>query len=140
MAPSGTGKSTHARLWREVYGDRVTMINDDKPLIRAKKDGEIRIFGSPWNGKHHLGQNVSAPLNAIVRMRRGERNSIQPLDKTEALKLLYLGTERFDDPEKTGKLLEIIDRIMRHVRFYDLQCNMDPEAARVAFRSLIGEE
>ena len=28
-APSGTGKSTHTRLWREVFGNRAVMINDD---------------------------------------------------------------------------------------------------------------
>lgn len=38
-APSGTGKSTHAKLWRDCFGDRVTMINDDKPLIKFREDG-----------------------------------------------------------------------------------------------------
>ena len=56
VAPSGTGKSTHARLWREMYGDRVWMINDDKPMIRVS-DSEIRVYGTPWDGKHHLSRN-----------------------------------------------------------------------------------
>ena len=50
-AVSGTGKSTHARLWRERFGDAVTMINDDKPLIKLAEDQAI-AYGTPWCGKH----------------------------------------------------------------------------------------
>ena len=35
-AKSGTGKSTHTRLWREYLGERAVMVNDDKPLISVK--------------------------------------------------------------------------------------------------------
>ncbi|MBR3644042.1 MAG: hypothetical protein IKN57_11095, partial [Parasporobacterium sp.] len=59
-APSGTGKSTHARLWRELLGDRAVMVNDDKPLIRVTEEESI-IFGTPWNGKHHLSRNIAVP-------------------------------------------------------------------------------
>ena len=52
-AKSGTGKSTHTRLWREMPGERAVMINDDKPLIRIR-DGQATVFGTPWDGKHHL--------------------------------------------------------------------------------------
>ena len=50
-ARSGTGKSTHTRLWREMLGDRAVMVNDDKPLIRLTEDGAV-VYGTPWNGKH----------------------------------------------------------------------------------------
>lgn len=66
-APSGTGKSTHARLWREVFGDRVWMINDDKPLVRVEEERAF-VFGSPWCGKHKLGCNGSARLKAVVEL------------------------------------------------------------------------
>lgn len=55
-APSGTGKSTHTRLWRERFGERAVMINDDKPLIRME-EGTFYVYGTPWNGKHHLSVN-----------------------------------------------------------------------------------
>jgi len=45
-ASSGTGKSTHARLWRELFGDRAVMVNDDKPLIRISADGAT-AYGTP---------------------------------------------------------------------------------------------
>lgn len=33
-APSGTGKSTHTRLWMERFKNRAYMVNDDKPLLK----------------------------------------------------------------------------------------------------------
>ena len=135
MAPSGTGKSTHVRLWKERYGDRVTVINDDKPVVKV--NGSVRAYGTPWNGKHRLGCNSEVPLRGIVRLRRGITNKIDELDKREALKLLYIHTLHFDDACKMKLLLEVIGTIVEKVRFYDLQCNMELEAAEVAFEKLI---
>ena len=64
-APSGTGKSTHARLWREAFGERVVMINDDKPLLLVRPEG-VTVYGTPFRGKHGLGGDRSAPLRAIA--------------------------------------------------------------------------
>ena len=135
MAPSGTGKSTHVRLWKERYGDRVTVINDDKPVVKV--NGSVRAYGTPWNGKHRLGCNSKVPLKGIVRLRRGLTNKIEELDKREALKLLYIHTLHFDDVCKMKLMLEVIGSIVEKVRFYDLQCNMEPEAAEVAYEKLI---
>lgn len=139
-APSGTGKSTHARLWVERYGSRVRIINDDKPLIRLMPDGSLLACGSPWNGKHGLGCNRSVPLKAIVRLRRGKTNTIEKLGRTEALKLLYLQTIHFEETEKTQALLEVMGTAMERVRFYDLRCNMDPEAAEISHDRLTADE
>ena len=48
-AKSGTGKSTHTALWRELFGERAVMVNDDKPLLRVKDD-QVTVYGTPWNG------------------------------------------------------------------------------------------
>ena len=68
-AKSGTGKSTHTRLWREYLGERAVMVNDDKPLIRADGKG-VTVFGTPYNGKHRLGANISVPLKAVCILER----------------------------------------------------------------------
>ena len=60
-ARSGTGKSSHTRLWRKLLGDRAMMVNDDKPLIRVSEAGAI-VYGTPWDGKHHLSSNIAVPL------------------------------------------------------------------------------
>ena len=118
MAPSGTGKSTHARLWRERYGDLVTVINDDKPVVKVEENGSVVAYGTPWTGKHRIGCNSSVPLKGIIRLRRGKKNEICELDKMK-------------------NVLEVFGAIVENVRFYDLQCNMEIEAAEVAYDKLV---
>lgn len=138
MAPSGTGKSTHVRLWKERYGDQVTVINDDKPVVKV--NGGVRAYGTPWNGKHRLGCNREVPLKGIVRLRRGLTNKIDELDRRDALKLLYIHTLHFDDAYKMKLMLEVIGTIVEKVRFYDLQCNMELKAAEVTYEKLINSQ
>ena len=138
-AVSGTGKSTHTRLWREYLGDRAVMINDDKPLILLK-DGEVRVYGTPWDGKHHLSMNTSVPLVSIVDLERGEKNYIEKVDPMSIYPLLLQQMYRPKDPVALASSLKILDRIMKQVHFYRLKCNMDIEAAKVAFETLGSEE
>ena len=77
-AACGTGKSTHTRFWREMFGSRAVMINDDKPFLEIREDGVI-AHGSPWSGKHGLDTNVSMPLKGICILHRGPENVIRPL-------------------------------------------------------------
>ena len=131
-APSGTGKSTHTRLWREAFGERAVMVNDDKPLI-AVRENEIRIYGTPWNGKHHLGENISVPLKAICVLKRGEENNLTKIDKALAYPTLLGQAYRPRDAEKLGKLLSLLDKLGDKVSLFELYCNMSPEAAEVAY-------
>lgn len=134
-AKSGTGKSTHARLWREIFGSRVRMINDDKPLIRVD---EMRIYGTPWNGKHGLGDNISAPLKAIVKIERAQENRIIPINPRDAMRLLMDQAYFSQLPERKAHVLDLEMKLVENVSFYRLECNMDPEAARVAGKALTG--
>lgn len=43
-AKSGTGKSTHTRLWREMLGDKAVMVNDDKPMLRVTESGVTAVM------------------------------------------------------------------------------------------------
>ncbi len=144
-APSGTGKSTHSRLWREAFGDRVTMVNDDKPMLRfesdlteGSQDGSVRVnvCGTPWNGKHRLGGNFSAPLRAIAFLSRSSENSVTPVTAAEAfqriMKQIYL-------PESAPSMrlvLEMAKKLVNSVKFYDLKCNMEPDAPIVSMNAL----
>ncbi len=138
-APSGTGKSTHAGLWREVFGDRVQMVNDDKPMLRFT-DGGVLVYGTPWLGKHRLGGNVSAPLKAIVSLARGSGNSIVPLAKAAAFPVLLRQIYASEDPAVMARILELERRLLTAVDFYDLHCDMSPDAARVAYLGITGRE
>ena len=134
-AKSGTGKSTHTRLWREMFGARAVMVNDDKPLL-AIKEGKVIAYGTPWNGKHRLGCNMSAPLSAICVLERGQTNKIVPLQPSQALTMLLQQSHRPVDAAGRLAYLEVLDRIAAATRFFRLECNMDPEAAKVAYEAM----
>ena len=136
-AKSGTGKSTHTRLWREYFGERVVMVNDDKPMLRVTDSGVI-AYGTPYNGKHHLGCNMSVPLKAICILTRGEENSIVRIDKSEAYAMLLQQVYRPQDPLQMAKTLKLVDKLAASVELYKLACNMDIEAAEVAYNAMKG--
>lgn len=137
-AKSGTGKSTHTRLWREYLGEHCVMVNDDKPLIALTENG-VTVYGTPWNGKHRLGSNISADLKAICILGRAEHNSIVKQSPREAFGELFSQTYRFADPMGMKKTLEILDGILRKISIYRLGCNMDIEAAQVAYNEMRGQ-
>lgn len=136
-AKSGTGKSAHTRLWREYFGDKAVMVNDDKPLISVKEN-DIIVYGTPYNGKHRLGNNISVPLKAICILTRGESNSIVPVSKPEAYTMLLQQVYRPNDPVQMAKTLKLLDRMAENVGLYKLACNMDIEAAKVAYNGMKG--
>ncbi len=134
-APSGTGKSTHTSLWRECYGDRVTMVNDDKPLLRVTAD-RVTVSGTPWDGKHHISTPGEFPLRAICFLERGEENVLKPLTNEEAYPYLLGQTYRPADPALLMATLSLLDRAMKMLKFYRLTCNMSTEAAEIASRGM----
>ena len=134
-AESGTGKSTHARLWREMLGDRVVMVNDDKPFVSIIRDQAI-VCGSPWTGKHRLGSNISVPVKAVCVLERGETNRICRISAAEAYPVLIRQTYRPHDPRMMLKTLQLIDRLAGMAEFYRLSCNMDPEAAKLSYETM----
>ena len=138
-AKSGTGKSTHTRLWREAFGSRAVMVNDDKPLLRIRESG-VTAFGTPWDGKHHLSNNISVPLKAICILERGEQNEIQRITPGEAYPMLLQQTNRPRDPQRMLKTLQLLDVLINAAGLYRLRCNREPEAAWIAFEGMNGKE
>lgn len=137
-AHSGTGKSTHARMWREVFGEKVVMINDDKPFLRFEEDG-LYVFGSPWDGKHHLSTNTKAPVCAICFLSRGEIDSIKPMAPQEALSFIFDQVSRNADEGYMTKLLALLDKMLKSVPLYSLVCTPTHNAAKVAAEGILGE-
>lgn len=131
-AKSGTGKSTHTALWRREFGKRAEMINDDKPLLKIK-ESEILACGTPWNGKHRLGCNKIVPLKAICILERDAQNHIERISAQEALPMLMQQSFRIGTPIGMMRLLDMVEQIMEKTKIYRLGCNMDPEAAHVAY-------
>lgn len=120
-AACGTGKSTHTRLWREVFGDRAVMVNDDKPFLKLTAEG-VLAYGSPWTGKHGLGSNVCVPLGGICILHRGKENSIRRADRGRVLEFLK---SQCTPPELTEAITALVP-------LWEMECNKDPQAARIA--------
>ncbi|MBQ8922071.1 MAG: hypothetical protein IJ060_07925 [Oscillospiraceae bacterium] len=133
-AKSGTGKSTHSRLWREYFGDRAVMVNDDKPLLHIADT--VTAYGTPYNGKHRLGANIAVPLRAVCILTRGAENSIEPVTAEAAYPFLMQQVYRPADPLAMQKTLALTDRLAVRVCLYRLRCNMDISAARVAYEGM----
>lgn len=81
--PSGAGKTTQTKLWKQEFQDRMKVINDDKPLIRIT-DEDILVCGSPWCGKERWNNNIIAPLRGIIDVEQAEENRIEPMGKVAA--------------------------------------------------------
>lgn len=138
-APSGTGKSTHTALWRRVFGnDRAQILNDDKPALRME-NGIFYAYGTPWSGKTDLNINIRAPLAGICVLSRGEENVIRPYQGPQAIHDILEQTLRPQNPKLTEKLLELLDNLLRTVPVWKMECNMEPEAALVAWKAMSAE-
>ena len=135
IAPSGTGKSTHTRLWRELFGERAVMVNDDKPLVHVSASG-VTIYGTPWDGKHHLSRNIAVPLRAVCVLERAEENRIAPITAVEAFSSLLRQSYRYESEEEEQRALLLLDLLTQQVGLYRLGCNMTPVAAETAWRAM----
>ena len=110
------------------------MVNDDKPLIRVRENGAMIVYGTPWDGKHHLSSNISVPVFGICFLERSEINRIREMSRAEALPMLIRQTYRPLDPAALDRTLMLIDRM--RVRMYLLSCNMERSAAELSFRTM----
>lgn len=138
-AKSGTGKSTHTRLWKEYFGERAVMVNDDKPLIQVNGNG-VLVHGTPWDGKHHLSRNISVPLKAICILNRGAENKICRITKSAAYPMLLQQTHRPMNAEKMQNVFTLLDRMCENLSLYRLECNMNPDAVTTAYNGMNMEE
>ncbi|MBP3361796.1 MAG: hypothetical protein J6N52_13130 [Clostridia bacterium] len=135
LAKSGIGKSTHARLWRELLGSRMTVINGDKPLVRII-GGKIFACGTPWAGKENLHTNAKTELKKVCFIERSDKNECIKLDKDKVFERLI---NQIYLPEKTKfflKTLDLINTLTEKTEFYLIKCNTDISAAKTAYKGL----
>ena len=131
-APCGTGKSTHTRLWRELFGERAIMVNDDKPFLQITSDG-VLAYGSPWSGKHGLASNVCVPLKGICSLHRGKENRIERTDAKSLRDILLQQVHIPSDAALAEKTLAMVDSLAELVPLWSMSCNKDLDAARVSY-------
>lgn len=134
-AACGTGKSTHTRLWCELFGDRARMVNDDKPFLMLNEDG-VLACGSPWTGKHGLGNHITCPLKGICILKRGTVNRIRRINADDARAMLT--HQCFQPGKRTEKTFQMIERVMHLIPLWEMECTKDPSAVQVAWNAMGG--
>lgn len=138
-APCGTGKSTHTKLWLEVFGDRAVILNDDKPALRLE-DGVWYAYGTPWSGKYDISANLHVPVGGICFLHQAKENSIEPFQGPKAIFALLAQTARPAGADLRGQMMELADKLFERVPVWQMGCNMDPQAAVVSYEAMAGKK
>lgn len=137
-APSGTGKTTHIRLWGECFPGQIRCINGDKPIVR-KIDGKFYFCGSPWRGKERYGSVSMLPVGGICLLERAKENSIRRVEPTEVFSYLTHQVYFQKDQTQLVKFLTLFDEFLSTTPIYRMGCNMDPSAAEMSFTTMTQE-
>ena len=135
-ARSGTGKSTHTRYWQQLLGQRMVMVNDDKPFVTLAADGVI-LHGSPWSGKHGLDRNLSVPLRGICLLERGSENRIQRITPAEMLPMVQKQCYCPLEERKQEAFLVLTEKLTNMVPVWRMTCTKDPAAAETAYHAMM---
>ena len=135
-APSGTGKSTHTRMWQQTFGDDAKVFNDDKPALR-RVDGVWRAYGTPFCGKDHININMNAPLGAICFLKQANHNKIRRLTSAEAVQNILTQTfNRFKNPERLDIMARLVEDVVLKIPVFELECLPDEQAAMLSFTTM----
>ncbi len=137
MAKSGVGKSTHIQLWQKVFGERAVVLNGDKPYF-TYEDGVLIAHGTPWRGKELLGCNMKAPVRGMCLLHRGAENEISPATSRDAVGQIFHQVLLPQDGAEMASFMVMMDKIIKNVPIYNLYCNMEDDAARVAYNGMKG--
>lgn len=158
LGESGTGKSTHTRLWREhIPGAK--LLNDDSPIVRImaehpadaeamlpadESSARLRVlaFGAPWSGKTPCYRNLSCPIRAIVRLSQAPHNRIRRLRAVEAIGALLPSCPPSFAHDETleDAVCATVSAVVAQVPVYHLECLPDAAAAELACRTIFGGE
>ncbi len=140
LGESGTGKSTHTRLWRENIEGAV-LLNDDSPILRIV-DGQPWIYGSPWSGKTPCYKNEQYPLAGCVRLSQAPHNKIRRLTRLEAYGAIHPSCPpdfAYDDYLYDG-ISATLSQLLKQTPFYHLECLPDAAAAQLSCQTVMGAE
>lgn len=134
--PCRTGKSTHTKLWQQVFGEKAQVFNDDKPAIRFMEDGWY-AYGTPWSGKHGINQNKKVPLAGICFLKQSSVNKIRRLFPEEAVRyVIHQTLYTFKSMEKVNLMLDIVTKLVQEVPIYELENRPEEAAAWLSYKTM----
>ena len=136
LGESGTGKSTHTRLWlQHIEGSR--LLNDDSPILRVEADS-VAAYGSPWSGKTPCYRQERFPVAALLRLRQAPHNSIERLRVLQSFAALQPSCppEMMHFGPTQDMLVDFVGRVIERVPVYRMDCLPDADAARVSHNAI----
>lgn len=135
-ADPGVGKSTHTRLWQDLYGRKVHIFNDDKPVLRYVDDAWF-AYGTPWCGKDGININMKVPLAGICFLKQASENKIRRLNNEEAVqKIVWQTMHRFYKVDNLDLMLSHVDKLVRQIPIFELENRPEPAAAQLSYEAM----
>lgn len=129
LGKSGTGKSTHSRLWLENI-EGAELINDDNPAIKLESNGEVHVYGTPWSGKTACYKNVNVQVQAIVRLNQATCNHFSTVDGLDAFVCVMPSCTAIRWNKRLfGEMNNTLEAIVQKVLVAELDCLANREAA-----------
>lgn len=132
LGKSGTGKSTHTKLWLRNFQE-TELLNDDNPAVRVAGDGQIDVYGTPWSGKTPCYRNLHCPVGAIVRLKQAPHNKIQrenPLGAYASI-ISSCSSMMWDKPSYSA-IRRTAEAMAMHIPVFMLECLPDDAAAQLS--------
>ena len=138
LGASGTGKSTHTRLWLENV-EGASLLNDDSPFVRVE-DGKAWAYGSPWSGKTPCYRQERYELKACVRLSQAPCNKMKKLAVLPAYAAVHPSCPPAFayDEALYDHIGDFIGALLSLVPCYHLQCLPDKEAAQLSLSTIFG--
>ncbi|UPZ37784.1 hypothetical protein MUB18_05660 [Sphingobacterium sp. PCS056] len=130
LGKSGTGKSTHSRLWLSHIPE-TSLLNDDNPAIRIKEDG-VLIYGTPWSGKTPCYKNESIVLKAFVRLQQAPENKFDLMPGIKGfIAVLPSCTAIRWNKDLFAEMNTTLEKVISKVQVGFLKCLPDQAAAEL---------
>lgn len=136
LGKSGTGKSTHSRLWIEHHPG-FNLLNDDNPAIRILENDKIMIYGTPWSGKTPCYRNMVVTLKGIIRLNQAPMNTFELKKGTEAFIALLPSCSSIRwNRTLFSSMNNTVQRIVQILPIGYLSCLPNKEAAKIAYQEI----
>lgn len=133
-APSGTGKSTQADLWRELRGAEI--MNGDKACVKKEEQGFF-AWGIPYAGSSGIAKQTKSPLTAIVYLTQAKETTIERLTGHRAFRAVWEGISVNSwSQEDVGCVLGTLMELLANIPVYHLACTPDESAVHVLEQQL----
>lgn len=141
-AVSGTGKTTHMSLWKKLMGERMKIVNGDKPIVRFFADEPFKPYGygTPWSGKEKYNTNMKTPLRHLCLIERAKENSCEKMQPAEALDFIFNQIYMPSDPMARVATVLLVDRLLKSCNLWRVRCNKELDAATTAYNAIFGKE